>query len=156
MDNTFNNDLETGKEAEWCFLEYLRKQFPTADLEFNESEDITELKKWDIKLTTEDNKTILFEIKFDKLSEYTKNFAVEYFGKTSASGISTTTSNYWVILSADNFYIFKTNELKSFISNNNFSQINISNGSAWCYLVPIEKAKQIVVSIIPNFNTNNL
>lgn len=148
MDTTFINDLKEGKDTEWWFSEYLKTKFPTANIEFNTSDSITELRKWDIKLATTDGSVSLFEVKHDKKSAETGNFAIEYFGRTSQSGIAATTAKYWVILSSENFYIFKTQSLKELINNNNFRQINISNGTAWCYLVPIEKAKEIVVAII--------
>lgn len=149
-DNTFKYDLEEGKSAEWWFCKCLKAEYNITETAFNESDVVSELRKWDIKGIDKEGKVATFEIKYDRKSETTGNFAIEYYGRTAPSGLSATTAKYWVILSADSFFIFDTLELISFIKNNSFSQIQINNGTAWCYLIPIEKAKQIVKAIKPN------
>lgn len=149
-DNTFKDDLEEGKSAEWWFCKCLKAEYNITETAFNDSDEVSELRKWDIKGWDEEGKAATFEVKYDRKSETTGNFAIEYYGRTSPSGLAATTAKYWVILSADSFYIFITQDLIELINNNTFPQIQINNCTAWCYLIPIEKAKEIVKAIKPN------
>lgn len=143
MDYTFKQDLEIGRSAEKLFAWCAEKEFNATNIVYNTSLDVTELRKWDLQYTNTDNNQVTFEIKNDLLSTSTGNFAIEFFGRTAPSGIDATTADFWVILSNCKFYIFKTSTLKRFIEANRFRQIMINNGTAWCYLVPIEKVKHL-------------
>lgn len=151
MSNTKNNfkaDLKTGQEAEKQFAECAEKELQATNIIFNTSTDVTELKKWDLKYTNTSGNEVTFEIKNDVMSSTTGNFAVEWYGSFDYSGISTTTANYWVILSNAKFYIFKTTELRKLIKDNNFRNLQINNKTAYCYLIPITKAAPLAVRII--------
>lgn len=146
--NDFYKDLETGKEAERLFAEIATVKLGATQVKFNTSNKKEVLREWDIKYTNTEGKEVTFEIKNDLLSTSTGNFAVEFWGTNHASGIDATTANYWVILSGAKFYIFKTKDLKQLISANRFRSLQINNGTAYCYLVPIETAKTVATKII--------
>ena len=150
MENTWDNDLKEGHWAERQFAETMIKVFNATDIEYNEAPDAKEKAKWDVAYINSQGDRVIFEVKYDKKSTITGNFAIEYFGRTSPSGIAVTTAEYWVTLSDDKFYIIKTAALKWLINNNNFRQLQIKNGTAWCYLIPIEKINEIPVRIIDN------
>ena len=52
------------------------------------------------------------------------------------------------MLSGSKFYIFKTDDLRNFIKQNRFKSIQINNGTAYVYLVPIAKATPVATKII--------
>ena len=143
MDKTFKADLEDGKWAETLFSKTAQNTLGATDIEFNNSKDVAVLREWDIRLTTKNGDVRTFEVKWDKRSTDTGNFAIEFFGRSSASGIEATKADYWVILSDNKFYIFSTAELKKLIRNNPFRSLCIGNGTAYVYLIPIAKAKEI-------------
>lgn len=148
--NNFLKDLQTGKEAEIQFSIIAERQLGATDIKFNTSKNRDELKKWDISYTNQDGKELTFEIKNDVLSEKTGNLAIEFWGRNSASGISTTTADYWVMLSCGQFLIFKTSRLREYIKNNKLRSLQIKNGTAYCYLLPINDAKLITSKILNN------
>lgn len=146
--NNFWKDLETGKQAERLFADIMKTKYGAKEVEFNTSKDKAILKEWDVKVTDKNGTTVTCEIKNDVLSNTTGNFAIEYWGTTSASGINATTAMYWVMLSNNVFYVFQTDKLKEYISKNRFKSVQINNGTAYCYLVPIKSVDGVVYKTI--------
>lgn len=147
--NDFNKDFKSGKEAEKWFANLLSAT-GNKNVEFNTSNDVSELTKWDIQCTNKKDKNIKFEIKWDKISTKTGNLALEFFSRTKPSGIAATTADFFVFLTNDEFYIFETKVLKELVSKMNFKSLCINNGTSYCYLMSKEIVKEYTHSIIKN------
>lgn len=143
---TFKTDLKFGHKYEFEALKYLDY------LKYEHTPNIKN-KGYDIKLFKKDNKEEYIEVKADRYIHKTGNICIEYncFGKMS--GISTTTSNIYIIFSVKNNIIdevFKipTETLKEYIKNNNPISRNLGfNGQAKCYLINKEVFKDYRVNL---------
>lgn len=84
--NTFQQDLNRGKEVEAKVLKILQRKYPSASL-------IDKFKGYDIWIP-ELHKSV--EVKYDPMSNKTGNIVIEIemFGKPSA--LLSTTADYWV------------------------------------------------------------
>ena len=149
MDNTFPSDLIGGLQAEAQFMELLKNSGNTGILK-NEAKETSELIKWDIQCTNKKGSHVRFEIKWDKMSTTTGNLALEFFGRSKPSGIDATTADYFVFLTGDEFFIYKTDNLKKMVRAMNFRSICINNGTAYCYLMPISKVREYTYNIVKN------
>lgn len=106
----FKKDLETGHIYEKRSLLYLDYD------NYNIIEGYH--KEYDIEIFKDGNK-IKIEVKSDKMASLTNNLAIEYECNNKASGITSTTADFWVY-----FIIFEDREE--------------------CYKIPIEELKELV------------
>lgn len=137
--NTWEQDIIDGQNAEKELANLLIGRYPKrwSIAIFNDSEDINILKGWDFRLIGKDN--IRFEVKYDKMSESTGNFAIEYKSGGSASGLFATESQIFAIKSGSAFYLFDTRMLRDYISNRNFKKATVFHGKTEIFLVPMDK-----------------
>lgn len=102
----FENDLTYGKEGEISFVNYVQLKQPNWKFEYNNSNNINDLRGWDVKII-KPNETLLFEIKRDQKSKYTGNIAIE------KKCVDNSISNYFIFILDD-----KCEEIYSITINN--------------------------------------
>jgi len=120
----FNEQTAVGDVAEKSFEASLRHFLPGKNIVYRwvDPRDLFERKKYDVGVTIYniggdaiDYPEFLVEIKNDVRSlSPPYNFGVEFKHYNAPSGIVTTESEYWVILSGDAFHWFLTEELRRF------------------------------------------
>ena len=119
----YEHDYTNGKLAESEFKALIKPYYK--QVWDNISNDKEELKKWDIGASTFNSNFIhRFEIKWDMKAEETGNFAIELFHNNKQSGINATISDYWVEKYNNNFYIFKTLDVKNYIEKYWWSEVH--------------------------------
>lgn len=155
MDNSFTQDLLDGKWAEELFARIALKKLDATDVKFNTHESIVELRKWDLQFITRTGIERKFEVKWDKKSIDTGNFAVEMFGRSAESGISVTIADFWVTLSGKTFYITPVDKLKELIKSHNYRNVANCTRTAYVWLVPIADVKKISKLINTDVLKNN-
>jgi hypothetical protein len=128
---TFKEDLIFGEVYEMKFARQTKQKFTKMTGNF---------KDYDIILHTA-NGDITYEIKTDKMTYNTGNFAIEYSCRNKPSGISATKAKYWVyieIIDYDeikglnydyeyNLYIIPVKDLAKLINTNQYHKI-VSGG----------------------------
>jgi hypothetical protein len=102
----FNKDLKDGLDAENEVKELLKVRFNVTDSDIQSSTS----KGYDIKIIS---LGLTFEVKNDLMAEKTGNIAVEYESRGKASGLSTTTANFWVYKFSGIYYILETARLRT-------------------------------------------
>lgn len=152
--NSFKNDLMEGNIAEYLFTNRYSLHVLTgttediATIKYNTSNDVEQLKEWDVKVTFKSGKSIKFEIKYDKRYSTTKNIAIEYSkvrrGYRIMTGINVSTSDYYVyVVNKDDgkyCYIFNTQQLKKFINKTkNKFEVNVDDN--WSWIINLEYLK---------------
>jgi hypothetical protein len=110
--NTFDKELIDAKKAEDMFLHILCMAGSNAEL--NQSSDINQLRKGDIVVHDDRYGDYYLEVKHDKMASTTGNVCFEL------STLNHTASPYLVYLIDDNFYIWKTNDIKRKIINKEY------------------------------------
>ena len=120
----FNEQTAVGDVAEKAFEASLRHFLHGRNfkLRWVDPRNLVERKKYDVEVTIYDigGDTVVYlkflvEIKNDVRSlSPPYNFGVEFKHYNAPSGIVTTESEYWVILSGDTFHWFLTSELRRF------------------------------------------
>lgn len=139
-DTTFKQDLQIGKEAE---VEFIQRMEQTnrgyTDFQLNESDDLQQLRKYDVSFKNAQGKELKQEVKCDVRSSETGNFQIEVMYKGNISGILTTEAELFVIKSQDSFYIFRTATLRQLLQINRWKQITINNGTQDVILVPMSQ-----------------
>ena len=107
-------------------------------------------KEYDAMLITNELTIDMLELKFDFMSTITGNFFCEFIQNGKPSGIETTHSNKYGVISpsgttsAHKVYIISTDKLKELISNNNYRELNCGHdkgGRARGYLIPISDVR---------------
>lgn len=149
----FITDLAVGKEAEEQLVQTLSSTYPHfSDFQYNTSTDLQQLKKYDFTFTGNTG-SYSVEVKHDVKSSTTGNFAFEYLYKNKPSGINSTEADFFAIKSGDQFYVFKTSELKKRLleTPHNWRKTDIINGTASIILVPIDEIKDMA-QILPVTN----
>ena len=106
--------------SSWQTTFYNAKVKPFLKYEQEAGERIKKLDNVDIISFNNDNKydfidsnNIKYEVKFDGASNKTGNFYIEHNGYGKPSGISTTEAQYYIITDGENYYLIKTETLKS-------------------------------------------
>lgn len=146
--NNFKADLISGKNVEDRVMEAMKKKykylsnFITIDVHVLENPDM-KLSDFDFSCvyTKKDVcKVITFEVKNDKMSERTGNFAIEFWNNYSniASGIESTKAEYYIIVDSQYYYMVRTDALKKYIEDNE-NIMKIKGGyenRASMYLIP--------------------
>ena len=106
--------------SSWQTTFYKTKVKPYERYEREAAERIQKLNKLEIVSFCNDNKydfidslVIKYEVKYDRASNNTGNFYIEYNGYGKLSGISTTEAQYYIITDGINYYLIRTDKLKS-------------------------------------------
>jgi len=135
--NTFEQDLETGKNIEDIVLEKIHTKYPQATkLE-------GKIKPYDIYIP---ELNAYIEVKLDKKSQETGNIVieVEMFGKPS--GLNSTRSDIWIIYTGTEFIYIKPSRIWECVSRNMLAPVEfIGKGdmhSKKAYLVKLEQIKE--------------
>jgi hypothetical protein len=136
--NSFIKDLNFGKKYELIFAKLTNKKFIQT----------VGLSSYDIELNY-NNKIIKYEVKTDKKTYHTGNFAVEFMSNNKLSGISTSTANYWVFIEIIDYeednddknydfyiYVIPIEKLKELIKINNFKVLSVCGNKNKVYLIP--------------------
>ena len=145
-DLTFLRDLAIGHEAEILFGEEMINRGHSKPF-FNCSKDIKELRGWDVEIVLSNGDTKRFEVKLDKMSKKTGNLALEFYGRNAPAGINATTADYFVFMSGSEFYVFEVFKLKEMVETGKYKSLQINNGTAWIYLLPIKDVKQYSLNL---------
>jgi hypothetical protein len=131
--NSFEKDLQRGKQVEIKVLGLIRKKYPCASL-------ISAFKGYDIWIP-EIHKAV--EVKYDPMSNQTGNIVVEFEMSGRPSAIMTTTADYWIFHDDIMFVMIEPMEIIRCIFNNRLQCVEfIGNGDTQpkkAFLVP--KAK---------------
>ena len=129
---SFKKDLEFGKiyEKKYCELRQFQN-YKISEGRFSEYDIID----YDTNTT--------YEVKSDRLAFKSLNLAIEFKNNKKETGISVTTSNYYiyfVVYPNNNFDYFEipTQELKDIIKNNTFPIGKTKYGTEM-YLIPFEQ-----------------
>lgn len=141
----FLQDLAIGHQAENEFICTMTNKFSNyySNFETNNSTDLKELKKWDVKFNMNTtSETIFTEIKHDLKSEITGNFAIELTYKGEPSGLNATIAKYFIIKSGNIFYSFQTEFLKEVIKLNKYRIYNDYEKKHTLALIPIKDIEQ--------------
>ena len=104
MVDTFKKDKPKGEEAEYMVLEMIQKKYPCA---YKKEGDF---KYYDISVP---EVGIKVEVKRDTASNNSSNYFIEYKCNSLNSGISSSTSNYYVIFDEYKFIWVLTDKLKT-------------------------------------------
>lgn len=102
MHYNFKKDLQDGQLAEREAIEKLQVHFPEIS-DFRQSDT----KGYDIEAML-DGQRITFEVKNDLMAHKTGNVAIEYECRGRASGLATSTADYWIYKFDSTFFLFKT------------------------------------------------
>jgi len=102
----FKKDLQDGQQAEREAIERLQIHFPEVS-DFRQSTT----KGYDIEGNF-DEQRITFEVKNDLMAHQTGNIAIEYACRGKASGLITTTANFWIYKFDNTFFLFETAVLR--------------------------------------------
>lgn len=141
MNKFYNEDLPFGEAGEKLVLGNIQTKYPTAyKMEGN-------FKEYDIAIPELD-KTV--EVKRDKRADKTGNAFIETYCNKVASGINTTTADYWVYLTESMLYWIESERLNECIEVNNISEsknLNIQGKTIDAYLIPIELLRQYCIRI---------
>ena len=144
----FNEQTAVGDVAENAFEASLRRLLPLdtrIKLRWVDPRDLIERKKYDVGITINDRPEFLVEIKNDVRSlSPPYNFGVEFKHYNAPSGIVTTESEYWVILSGDTFHWFLTKDLRRLALNEtkNWREYRSDHGNT-IKLIPIVEMANI-------------
>ncbi len=106
MHYNFKKDLQDGQRAEREAIEKLQVHFPEIS-DFQQSNT----KYHDIEGVI-DGQPITFEVKNDLMACQTGNVAIEYASRGKASGLTTTTANFWIYKFDNTFFLFETKILR--------------------------------------------
>lgn len=152
---SFNEDLHRGKHLEHEVHDYLiKKDYPESYV------TVGKVKGYDIVIP-EIQETV--EVKGDEQSCYTGNFLVEIEYDGIPSGLSTTTSDWWIIVDKDNYYVLKTESMRYLVTEwgknrkppNFVGNGDIKSKKAW--LIPKSKiAYSFYTRILPRKESNSL
>ena len=141
----FKNDLKFGKKYEMELLKYL-------DYDIYKTKDGL-FKEYDLKIY-KNNKAIRYEVKADRQSYKTNNFAIEYECSKKDSGISTTKSDfyaYFIIKPNDDYdlYIIPTIEIKNLIKLKQYKRVvnGGDNYNSKMYLFNISLFKNFIIKL---------
>lgn len=160
----FNSDRKDGALVENLLANHLRCKgfhvnvtqnfFPDYDLE--------------VKRSKEDTHSTTYEVKYDRRSNSTGNFAIEVGkvnkkGKRVPSGLFTTKSDYWTIAFKfrDNIFelqTFDTKVLKSYISEGSFKETRSGDGRRTiCHIIKRTELKELIerVTYLMNNESNS-
>jgi len=107
-------------------------------------------KEFDVKWT-QGKEVFTCEIKEDLLAEKTGNVAIEVSSRGKASGLSTTTADYYVYLIMGHFYMIKTEKLHAEIIRYNFRLVKGGDdNTSELYLIPLIKFCALCKPIFTN------
>lgn len=139
--NTFKKDLAFGQKYEREAFQYFDYDKVIYNTRKNKSYDIVFYKN-------EGRYTV--EVKADRRARDTGNLAIEYECYGKVSGISTTTSDYWLHFAIDNkqgkhmVYKIPTNDLRKIVKEG-YRSIQLNNSTrARMWLVPTERVKEYI------------
>lgn len=107
IEQTFSEDLESGKIIENEVCKLLKRKYPKTYVVEGYC------KEWDIVIP-EINKTV--EVKQDEKSHFTGNFLVEVEFDGQPSALTTSRADYWIIVDKDHYYITFTDTLRWLIN----------------------------------------
>lgn len=133
---TFQKDLAFGQSYEKLAQSY----FTYDKIEFAPD---CRFKEYDFKITKDDLETKL-EVKADKQAYLTKNICIEYECNGRPSGLTTTSSDYYMYFvidpeNGDDVYQIPTKYIRELINKNNFRKIKGGDrGSSVMYLINIQ------------------
>lgn len=118
MDN-FIRCLKNGKLYEKECLKYINHK--------SYIQSIGNCKEWDIEITKDNDKKVKIEVKSDRHINITNNICIEYNCNNKPSGITSSTSHYWVIFEVYNendynMYVIKTKIIKDMIKDGRFKK----------------------------------
>lgn len=136
----FVEDLSFGKEYEKQAFKY----FPNSSLstiEFSSGKD----KRYDVKfLCAATNESICVEVKGDRLGKRSGNIAVEYECNGVPSGISATTSDFWLYFVEEvGVFKFPIRELRSLFEDKTFRRVSGGDGfRSRMKLIPISSLEK--------------
>jgi hypothetical protein len=109
--STFHADLERGLAVERMVLEVIRKKYPCAV-------QVDKFKGYDLWIP-EIHKSI--EVKYDEMSNETGNICVEVEMNGKASGLSTSTADFWVFFDGSAMLFISTDHIKECLLTNNLT-----------------------------------
>lgn len=154
----FKDDLKSGQEREKDFAEYL-KSIGYTNVRFNESDDRSQLKKYDLMAIHPDGYEETFEIKWDSYVKKTGNIYVEIrqgYGFHTPSGISVCEADWFIyIVNGMHTYMVSPKDLKQHMRNNHpefriVSQKRDAKSYSQGVLVPQSSIEQYKI----NYTTN--
>ena len=88
-----------------------------------------------------------YELKHDKASIVTGNFFIEYASNDNPSGITSTQANFYIIVSGDEYYLIKTDDINEMIQEKKYHKMvytcitNKTNGFLFKKDILIEKSE---------------
>ena len=118
--NNFIRCLNNGKFYENECLKYINYKSYT--------QSIGCCKEWDIEIEKHNNNKIKIEVKSDRHINKTGNICIEYMCNDEPSGITSSTSYYWIIFEVYNendynMYVVKSKIIKQMIKDKLFKRI---------------------------------
>lgn len=131
----FVKDLEASKASVKKVGDYYSNLTFHVDYEGGKDYDITVLKG-----------ELMFrvEVKEDLLYEKTGNVAIEFESRGKASGILSSTADYWAYVLGDKIYLVKTLSLYETLRKGDFKKVKGGdNRTSRLYLVPLLSFKEI-------------
>lgn len=118
--SNFDPALNIGESLEQELLAEIKRLYPEA------SKRPGKFKDFDIQIP---ELYATLEVKSDRKSDYTQNFGFEYRCWGKPSGLSTTTSDGWIMADKDCLYCFNTVKLKDFLRTNwKFLKTDVKGG----------------------------
>jgi len=105
----WKEDLKKGQKVEDEFIEVLKY------LDNSAYRKRGYCREYDIVMPSSNK---LFEVKYDDYSKYSSNWCFEYKFRGEASGLAVTKADYFVMVDDNDYWIFRTDDLKAFIRNN--------------------------------------
>lgn len=117
--NNFIRCLNNGKFYEKECLKYINHK--------SYIQSVGYCKEWDIEIINHKNKNIKIEVKSDRHINKTNNICIEYKCNNQPSGITSSTSKYWVIFEVYNendynMYIIKSKIIKQMIKDKRYKR----------------------------------
>lgn len=147
--NSFFRDLRQGQSIEEEVFYVLKNKYRGYFYDFVHDKMAKE-KGYDIKAKCDILDApidVYFEVKHDKKSDKSGYVAIEYKFNNKPSGISTTTSHFYVYKLNNNFYIISVKKLKDLLKNDKsfITDKKIGGDNGLSNLVRIEKSRFISV-----------
>lgn len=119
----FVSDLKFGEKYQQKYLSLLQ---------YDEYQMVKgKFKPWDIRIVNE-GVEITFEVKADRMTNSTKNIAIEYNCNNQDSGIITSTADYWIYFVCDTnkYYEVPRQDILAMIESKNYHR-TVRGGDGW-------------------------
>lgn len=151
----YQKSMYVGSKAEMAVIDLLESHGIVC------SKSIGKNSFYDIEVEL-DNQYLFIEVKYDKMSDVTKNLALEYFNPKSEklSGISVTQSDYWIFAFEKplQLWISSIDEIKNYVGQNPpMKVVDIAGDrNASLYLYKRDKLISSIFTRIDNMNKDDL